>query len=284
MLSHAQEEYVSHLQSQIKDLERYIVFLQAKHTSTPTTPDVEAPPTPRFSRDLSHDSTPSTPDSKRPSQPTISLDKPAHMGRGKKHVRFARESWEGAFEDPPAPLYRLSMAQLDGVDCVIDSTRCEWEKMDQLGRALPKAPRVSPLSASFALLSISLPLPFPHFLLSPLSSPPPSFSHSPSPLLLTLLTLSSLQDPDDLRLSLTVMRKTLALMQVLTLCQCGGSFHCLPKYVADGKRKRYHMALQSLEMAVDKISIITTALHEPALPKDSVSTMGGWVLDQPLIC
>ena len=78
------------------------------------------------------------------------------------------------------------------------------------------------------------------------------------------------QDPDDLRLSLTVMKKTLALMEVLTLCQCGGSLHCLPKYVADGKRKRYHMALQSLEMAVDKISIITTALNEPDLPKDSV--------------
>ena len=68
------------------------------------------------------------------------------------------------------------------------------------------------------------------------------------------------------------MKKTLAVMQVLTLCQCGGSLHCLPKYVADGKRKRYHMALQSLEMAVDKISIITTALTEQGLHRDSVST------------
>ena len=141
--SHAQEEYVSHLQSQIKDLERYIVFLQAKHTSMPTTPDVEATPTPRLSLDSSHVATPSTLDSKRPSWPTISLDKPAHVGRGGKHVRFAWESREGPFDDPPPPLYRLSMAQLDGVDCVIDSTRCEWEKMDQLGRALPKVPRVS---------------------------------------------------------------------------------------------------------------------------------------------
>ena len=67
------------------------------------------------------------------------------------------------------------------------------------------------------------------------------------------------------------MRKTLAVMQVLTLCQCGGSLHCLPKYVSDGKRKRYHMALQSLELAVDKISIVTTALSEQGLAKDSVS-------------
>lgn len=73
-----------------------------------------------------------------------------------------------------------------------------------------------------------------------------------------------------MRLSLTVMRKTLAVMEVLTLCQCGGSLKCLPKYVADGKRKRYHMALQSLEMAVDKISIISTALNERGLNKASV--------------
>ena len=38
-----------------------------------------------------------------------------------------------------------------------------------------------------------------------------------------------LQDPDDLRLSLLVMRKTLSVMQVLTLWQCGGSFQCLPR-------------------------------------------------------
>ena len=147
--SYAQEEYVSHLQSQIKDLERYIIFLQAKQT---TTPDMEAPPTPQLSQDSSHVSTPSTPNiSNRPSWPTISLEKPAHVGRGGKHVRFAQESWE--VEDPPAPQYRLSMTQLDGVDCVIDSTRCEWEKMDQLGRALPKAPRVRPTLPPFPLLT-----------------------------------------------------------------------------------------------------------------------------------
>ena len=67
------------------------------------------------------------------------------------------------------------------------------------------------------------------------------------------------------------MRKTLALMEVLTLCQCGGSLQCLPKYVADGKRKRYHLALQSLEKGVDKIAIITGALAERNISKDSVS-------------
>ena len=67
------------------------------------------------------------------------------------------------------------------------------------------------------------------------------------------------------------MKKTLAVMKVLTLCECGGSFQCLPKYVADGKRKRYHLALHSLEMAVDKITIISTALNETGLSKESVS-------------
>ena len=67
------------------------------------------------------------------------------------------------------------------------------------------------------------------------------------------------------------MKKTLAVMQVLTLCQCGGSFQCLPRYVADGHRKRYHTALHSLELAVDKIAIITTAINEPGISMDVVS-------------
>ena len=37
------------------------------------------------------------------------------------------------------------------------------------------------------------------------------------------------KDRDDLRLSLLVMHKTLSVMQVLTLWQCGGSFQCLPR-------------------------------------------------------
>lgn len=71
--------------------------------------------------------------------------------------------------------------------------------------------------------------------------------------------------PDDLRLSLLVMRKTLTVMQLLTLWQCGGSFQCLPRYVADGHRKRYHSALRSLEVAVDRIAILTTSLADQAL-------------------
>ena len=66
------------------------------------------------------------------------------------------------------------------------------------------------------------------------------------------------------------MKKTLAVMEILTLCQCGGSLKLLPRYVADGKRKRYHLALQSLEMAVDKIAIITSAFTERDLTKESV--------------
>ena len=144
---------MGHLQSQIKDLERYIVFLQAKQVSTPTTPmtpDAEAPslplPFPQHLRTLSHDTShdPPTPidaDGTYKS-PSISLEKPDSIGRAGKRVTFARETWEGAFEDPPMPQYRLSMTQLDGVACVVDSTHCEWEKMDSLGRALQKTPRV----------------------------------------------------------------------------------------------------------------------------------------------
>lgn len=88
---------------------------------------------------------------------------------------------------------------------------------------------------------------------------------------ITVYTLIILQGFDDLRLSLLVMKKTLAVMQVLTLCQCGGSFQCLPRYVADGHRKRYHTALHSLELAVDKIAIITTAVNEPGISLDVVS-------------
>ena len=117
------------------------------------------------------------------------------------------------------------------------------------------------------------------------------------------------QDPDDLRLSLLVMRKTLSVMQVLTLWQCGGSFQCLPRsalssspspflclyipaammlvcgstcsfmymymyvcrYVADGHRKRYHSALRSLEMAVDRIAILTTSLADANITRTAVS-------------
>ena len=79
--------------------------------------------------------------------------------------------------------------------------------------------------------------------------------------------------PDDLRLSLLVMRKTLSVMQMLTLWQCGGSFQCLPRYVADGHRKRYHSALRSLEVAVDRIAILTTSLSDPGLTAGKAVTL-----------
>lgn len=81
------------------------------------------------------------------------------------------------------------------------------------------------------------------------------------------------KDPDDLRLSLLVMRKTLSVMQILTLWQCGGSFRCLPRYVADGERKRYHSALRSLEMTVDRIAILTTSLADANITRNVAVTM-----------
>ena len=37
----------------------------------------------------------------------------------------------------PIPDYRLSLTQLDGVDCTIDSKMWEWERLDPLGSDLP---------------------------------------------------------------------------------------------------------------------------------------------------
>ena len=53
--------------------------------------------------------------------------------------------------------------------------------------------------------------------------------------------------------------------------EVGTNLHCSCRYVADGRRRRYHSALHSLELAVDKIAIITTALNEPGITPDSVS-------------
>ena len=48
------------------------------------------------------------------------------------------------------------------------------------------------------------------------------------------------------------------------------SLHFL-RYVADGHRKRYHSALRSLEVVVDRIAIITTALADSGLRMCDVS-------------
>ena len=53
--------------------------------------------------------------------------------------------------------------------------------------------------------------------------------------------------------------------------EVGTNLHCSCRYVADGRRRRYHSALHSLELAVDNIAIITTALNEPGITPDSVS-------------
>ena len=34
--------------------------------------------------------------------------------------------------DPPVPQYRLSMTQLDGVNCKLDNTQCELQRVDSL--------------------------------------------------------------------------------------------------------------------------------------------------------
>ena len=126
---------MTHLQSQIKDLERYISFLQTKQSSTPQSPR---------SHDLSsREATPpvvSAPHSYRPHPKALSLS--GAGSKPKKHVTFAREEWDGLCDEPPTPQYRLSMAQLDGVECTVDSTKYEWEKMDSFGRELYNPPSV----------------------------------------------------------------------------------------------------------------------------------------------
>ena len=43
------------------------------------------------------------------------------------------------------------------------------------------------------------------------------------------------------------------------------------RYVGDGVRKRYHSALRSLEMAVDRIAIVTTSLADSNVTRSAVS-------------
>ena len=128
---------MSHLQSQIKDLERYIAFLQVKQPSSPLDYSrQEHVALPLFSPSA-------TPSSATPrvlpddaAKPLLSPEKDTKQKT--KHVTFADDEKNFPFGDEfagPVPQYRLSMAQLDGVDCTVDSTRCEWEKMDSLGSA-----------------------------------------------------------------------------------------------------------------------------------------------------
>eukprot|EP00731_Ephydatia_muelleri_P024949 Em0017g32a len=96
-------------------------------------------------------------------------------------------------------------------------------------------------------------------------------------------------DPEQI--GVLMMKKTLTIMQVLTLWQCGGRLNCLPKYAnLEKKRLRYQLghiaivqsvpysihlpssrtALQSLELAVNKVSLIANALNQPDVSDEVV--------------
>ena len=161
-----------HLQGQIKDLERYITFLQAKQKTDPETdPDLH---------DLHEEADAQTKVSSSRHRVTS------------KHVTFAEDMINNPIsfrhDNPPPPLYRLSMTQLDGVECSVDSSHCEWEKRDSLRFSHINHVTSSTTSLFPSLLSFSLsPLPFlpPLSLLSP--PPPPPFL----PLLPSLLSFPS---------------------------------------------------------------------------------------------
>ncbi|XP_019851342.1 PREDICTED: RUN domain-containing protein 1-like [Amphimedon queenslandica] len=64
----------------------------------------------------------------------------------------------------------------------------------------------------------------------------------------------------------TALDRTLAVMQLLTLWQCGGVFNCLPDSSSEMTSKPTipsPSALRGLELSVDKISIIATTLSQP---------------------
>ena len=154
---HAQDEYVSQLQNQIHDLERYIAFLQAANPNHPSLNDDTSSSDNSSSHDYrtstkSHDLTArshdhhskknrrsSTSSNSRPKKVTfaesdfssgsVPLPSPASrsrlVGPTLKHVH------------QPVPDYRLSLTQLDGVDCTIDSKMWEWERLDPLGTGFP---------------------------------------------------------------------------------------------------------------------------------------------------
>ncbi len=73
------------------------------------------------------------------------------------------------------------------------------------------------------------------------------------------------------------MRKTLAVMQVLTLCQCGGTVRCLPRTLKEMGHRNYTTAIHTLEEAIDKIAVVTAALSEQGITMDSVSIFEGLI-------
>lgn len=115
---------MGHLQGQIRDLERYITFLQTKQTRLQ----------PRARRHGSEFLDTSSDASEEEEEEEDLLSTTQSMRN--RHVTFSDEvsvrrcPEEGDLE-PPLPEYRVSMSQqLDGVNCALDYSRCEWEKMD----------------------------------------------------------------------------------------------------------------------------------------------------------
>ena len=146
---------MTQLQNQIHDLERYIAFLQAASPNHPLTDDASSSeldssssrnyPTPNKSHDYttrSHDRHASSSKKKhrsstssRPKKvtfaesdlPSGSVPLPSPISRS----RLIGPTLGNRHQ--PVPDYRLSLTQLDGVDCTIDSKMWEWERLDPLG-------------------------------------------------------------------------------------------------------------------------------------------------------
>ena len=123
-----QENYLSHMQGQIKDLERYISFLQTKQTCSLPDPERLVSPSPDPSHDQPHLTSSHT---VKPKKVTFSDDVPSLRGSSEEKEHL----------DPPVPQYKPSLTQLsgvqsalDGVHCPLDSSQCEWEKADNFQR------------------------------------------------------------------------------------------------------------------------------------------------------
>lgn len=151
---------MSQLQNQIHDLERYIAFLQAASPNARPLPDDassseldSSSPHDYHTPTMSHDPTTKSHDYRHRSSSSSSSAKK----RRPKRVTFAESDSSSGTLPPPSPLsrlqlvgptlgnrhqpipdYRLSLTQLDGVDCTIDSKMWEWERVDPLGSSLPR--------------------------------------------------------------------------------------------------------------------------------------------------
>ena len=156
------------LQNQIADLERYISFLQDAHPNRRPPQPVQNSglPLPRShdtdtkihvphykSHDSkirkrskstgSHDHVTKSHDKSqdKPLDPVSHEDKPkkAEPADEETPTPTTPKDVIGPFlrhGDRPVPEYRLALTQLDGVDCVVDSSRFEWGKESSLGEPL----------------------------------------------------------------------------------------------------------------------------------------------------